>query len=85
MKKSHFYSGRLSILLPFSARCSSLFPTLSNAQAQTKQAALPTTSENRRQLPGWQFDDLALLKAIKDNATRLWHHHPAKNTIKLEV
>lgn len=31
------------------------------------------------------IDDLALLKIIKDNATRIWHnHHPGKNIISLE-
>jgi hypothetical protein len=31
------------------------------------------------------MDDIALLKIIKDNATRIWnHHHPGKKVIRLE-
>lgn len=42
-------------------------------------------NEKRRRVPGWHLEDLALLKIIKDNATRLWHHHrPGKNVISLE-
>jgi len=85
MKISRFYSGLLFTPLPLSAHCCSLFPTLSNAHAQKNQAALSTTSEKRRRIPGWQFDDLALLKAIKDNATRLWSNHcPDRKIITLD-
>ena len=42
-------------------------------------------NEKRRRVRGWQLEDLALLKIIKDNAVRLWnHHHPSKNIISLE-
>jgi len=42
-------------------------------------------NEKRRRIPGWQLEDLALLKIIKDNAARLWHHqHPRKKIISLE-
>ena len=38
-------------------------------------------NEKRRRVRGWQLEDLALLKIIKDNAARLWNHHPGKNII----
>ena len=41
--------------------------------------------EKRRRVRGWQLEDLALLKIIKDNAARLWnHHHPSKKIISLD-
>jgi len=42
------------------------------------------TNEKRCRIPGWQLEDLALLKIIKDNAAHLWHHHDAKSIIRLE-
>jgi hypothetical protein len=71
MKISLFFSGLLVTPLPFSASCEPFSPTFFTAQAQNIQAALPTTSEKISRIPWWQFDDLALLKAIKNNATRL--------------
>jgi len=42
-------------------------------------------NEKGRQIHGWHFDDLALLKAIKDNAIRLWdNHRPDRKVIRLE-
>ena len=85
MKKSLFYKGLLFTPLPFSANFSSLSVSFSTNEAQNKQAVLSTTFEKNRQIPRWQFDDLALLKAIKDNATRLWNmRRPDRNLIKLE-
>jgi hypothetical protein len=86
MKKYHFYSGLLLTSPPLSARCKPCSPTLSNAQAQTNQAILYTIFGKIRLIPGWQFDELDLLKAIKDRAARLRHNHqhPHKNIIKLE-
>ncbi len=41
-------------------------------------------NEKGRQVSRWQFDDLALLKAIKDNALRLWSiHRPDRKVIRL--
>ena len=41
--------------------------------------------EKRLHIIKWSIDDLALLKAIKDNAFRLWReHNPKKNIIRLE-
>ena len=38
-------------------------------------------NEKRRRVPGWHLEDLALLKIIKDNATRIWNHHrPGKTS-----
>jgi hypothetical protein len=72
MKKSHFYSGLLVNPLPLSALCNSLSLAPSTAQAQNNQAVLSTTSENRRRIPGWQFDDPTHLKTIKANAAQPW-------------
>lgn len=41
-------------------------------------------NEKRRRVRGWQLEDLALLKIIKDNAARLWNHHPSKKVISLK-
>jgi hypothetical protein len=42
-------------------------------------------NEKGRQIHGWHFDDLALLKAIKDNAIRLWSNHRSdRKIIRLE-
>jgi hypothetical protein len=39
----------------------------------------------RRQISQWSFDDLALLKIIKDTATRLWDmRSPDRTIIRLE-
>jgi len=81
MKKSHFYSGLLLTPLPFSADFASLLPTPSAHDAQNNQAVLYTIFKNMHRIPGWQFDDLALLKAIKDSATRLWQHYYLKRKI----
>jgi len=40
--------------------------------------------EKRCRVRGWQLEDLALLKIVKDNATRLWNHHTGKKIIRLE-
>jgi hypothetical protein len=58
---------------------------MTNQDPQTFLTARLYTNEKRRRIPGWSFDDLALLKSIKATTTRLWHyHHPRKNIIKLE-
>jgi len=86
MKNSRFYRGLLLTPLPFSADFASLLPTPSAHHAQKKQALLFKASEKMRRLPRWQFDDLALLKAIKDNALRLWNmRRPDRKIIRLEV
>jgi hypothetical protein len=42
-------------------------------------------NEKGRQIHGWSFDDLALLKPIKDNAIRLWSiHRQDRKVIRLE-
>jgi hypothetical protein len=41
-------------------------------------------NKKSRRIPGWSFDDLALLKSIKSNATHLWHHPPDLKIISLE-
>jgi hypothetical protein len=42
-------------------------------------------NEKRLLITQWQFDDLALLKAIKDNALQLWNiHRPDRKVIRLE-
>jgi hypothetical protein len=85
MKNFLFYNGLLFAILPLSPHSCSLSPTLSTAQAQRRQATLSTTFEKSRRIPRWQFDNLALLKLIKDSTTRLWgHHHPRKNIVRLE-
>jgi hypothetical protein len=70
-------------------------------QAKHTQAVIPaiqSTPENKpnlsarfyatektRRISGWQLEDFALLKMIKDGATRLWgNHYPDKNIIRLE-
>jgi len=58
---------------------------MTNQDPQRILTARFYTDEKRRQIPGWSFDTLTLLKSIKANATHLWHHHhPHKNIIKLE-
>jgi hypothetical protein len=48
-------------------------------------AALYYINENGRKASRWQFDHLAILKAIKDNAVRLWDmHRPDRKVIRLE-
>jgi len=43
------------------------------------------TAEKNRRLPGWQLEDLTLLKIIKTNALRLWNNHrPDRKIIRLE-
>jgi len=42
-------------------------------------------AEKKRRIPGWQPEDLALLKIIKTNALRLWNNHrPDRKIIRLE-
>jgi hypothetical protein len=42
-------------------------------------------NEKKCQVTQWQFDDLAPLKAIKENAMRLWSiHMPDRKIIRLE-
>jgi hypothetical protein len=43
------------------------------------------TIEQGRKHEKLSTEDIALLKIIKDNATRIWnHHHPGKKVIRLE-
>ena len=43
------------------------------------------TIEQKRKHEKLSTEDIALLKIIKDNATRIWnHHHPGKKVIRLE-
>jgi len=43
------------------------------------------TKEKSRRFPGWQLEDLAILKIIKTNAIRLWdNHRPDKKTVRQE-
>jgi hypothetical protein len=42
-------------------------------------------AENRRRIPRWHLEDLALLKIIKTNALWLWNNHrPDRKIIRLE-
>jgi hypothetical protein len=45
---------------------------MTNPDPQTFLTAKLYSNENRRQIPGWSLHDLALLKSIKSNTTRLW-------------
>jgi hypothetical protein len=48
-------------------------------------ARLNYLNEKRHQFTRWHFEDLALLKAIKDNAIRLWdNHRPDRKIIRFE-
>jgi len=43
------------------------------------------TIEQGRKHEKLSTEDIALLRIIKDNATRIWnHHHPGKRVIRLE-
>jgi hypothetical protein len=55
-----------------------------NQDPQETLTASFSTNEKRRRIPGWSFDDLALLKLIKGTTTRLWHLNQLKNIIRQE-
>jgi len=56
-----------------------------NPDPQTILTARFHTNENRHRIPGWSFDDLTLLKPIKDNATGLWSfRYPDRKMVRLE-
>ena len=42
------------------------------------------TIEQGRKHEKLSTEDIALLKIIKDNATRIWNHHRGKKVIRLE-
>ena len=40
-------------------------------------------NEKRHRIAGWQLEDFALLKIIKDNATGLWHLYQERYKTKI--
>jgi len=92
VKRYHYQSGLLVSFLFLLASCSSLTLNAKDRSPATEQSTVGLlwllatfhTIEKSRRVPGWQLEDPALLKIIKDNPTRLWHHHPGKKLISLE-
>ncbi len=77
MRRYRYLSGLLLNLLFISASCSSLKLNVKDRSPATEQSTVALlwlvarfyATEKRRRIPGWQLEDLALLKIIKDNAT----------------
>ena len=94
MKRYRYVSGLLLNPLLISVSCSSLRLNVKDRSPATEQSTVALlwlwllatfyTIEKRRRVRGWQLEDLALLKIIKDNAARLWNHHPGKKIIRPE-
>ena len=79
MKNYRYLSGLLPSLLLISASCSSLTLNIKDRSPATEQSTVGLLwllarfygNEKRRRVRGWQLEDPALLKIIKDNPTRL--------------
>ena len=93
MKRYHYQSGLLVSFLFLLASCSSLTLNAKDRSPATEQSTVGLlwllatfhTIEKSRRVPGWQLEDPALLKIIKDNPARRWNHYQShKNIIKLE-
>ena len=94
MKRYCYLSGLLLSLLLMSASCSSLTLNVKDRSPATEQSTVALLwlwllariygNEKKCRVRGWQLEDLALLKIVKDNATRLWNHHTGKKLIRLE-
>lgn len=95
MKKCLYYGILLVIIPVLLTSCRSLALNVKHRSPATEQSILRLlwlwllarfyANEKGRWVFGWQLEDLALLKIIKDNATPLWNHHdPGKKIIRLE-
>ena len=95
VKRNPYLSGLLASPLLISASSSSLTLNAKDRSAAIEQSTLALlwlwmlarfyANEKRHRVPGWQLEDLALLKIIRDSATRIWnHHYRGKKIIRLE-
>jgi len=79
VKRYCYLSGLLLNLLFISTSCSFLTLDVKERSPATEQSTVALlwlwlvarfyATEKRRRIPGWQLEDVALLKIIKDNAT----------------